>query len=199
MSYTVPSPIKTSLFYGLFLEAVPLLIAAKAQIEYIKRYHSVLLQLSTRRSRVSTKRRGRSSSSSRIIDELPLEIWDKIKQELLNSLLKECELDLLFKTYCRCCSTKKCSEPGVHSFPDDTFLWSWGNHMNDFEENYASRQYRCCEDCRGELDEFFENSEGLGTLGTALWKWKYGICKVRICSMYLPIHILILYSLHRIN
>lgn len=163
------SPIaQTSLFYGVFLETVPILIAAKAHVNFINQYQSVLLQLS------------RFSDTRRSMSEVPVELWDRIKSELKALELKEWELDLLAKTYCECCISGVCMYPEEHSLDEKGFE----EHIKPFGLSIEERMYRDCWDCRYDFGDYFR---GHALESGTTFKVTYG--PTEVCMLYLSLNL----------
>lgn len=152
---------ETSLFYGLFLESVPILIAVKAQMEFVNKYQSVLLQLS------------RFSNTTRSLSEVPVELWDRIRRELMKLLFKEIELALLSETYCSCCIERVCEHPDLHLITNAFHL----DHLKPLECGTEELIDRACFDCNDEFADFFRGSD------SSVWKESFGLTKV--CRMIL--------------
>lgn len=97
-------PVKSTLFYGLFVPIVNLLIATKSQSEFIKNYNLILLQL----IKFNGSNSACTTSNNQVLSRIPLEIWERIKDHLLNLILDEVEKSLADYLSCECCRTGEC-------------------------------------------------------------------------------------------
>lgn len=96
--YTVTS----TLFYGIFVEAVKLAIAVKAHSNLIDIYDAFISELTESRTHAG-------------LANIPLEIWQHIKDELKEALGIELKLDLVRFLACDCCRAGGCSDLDYHS------------------------------------------------------------------------------------
>lgn len=148
----------STLFFGIFVESASLLIAAKS-FASTRKYESVFLQL---------KRAVRSSDS--LYARVPLEVWDRIKDQLLELYLDHFTAQFIIRMSCNEC---------VHS--NDQRLDVIGA-MDDYEVSLpttlkAFREWSCC-DC-------LETAEHIGFYTELNWLQQNQFTLVRFDLTYL--------------
>lgn len=139
----------TKLFYGLFVDSGPLLLAAKTYA-YQQRLNLIISQLSTN-----------INNSTSVYYRVPSEIWNQIVDEVVQSKLHEFTVELIAKLSCQCCSE------GGHFWHDEGCSSEGDDHMKLLPQTWKEFRFRSCDGCTDRCFGVFDRAddwlEGFGS------------------------------------
>lgn len=142
----------STLFYGIFAEAIPLIIATQVYSELAIKLNPIIFQL-TRLNRPGSTAFSYSTNIKSIY-RVPLEIWENIRDKLSSILLLETETKFLFELSCSCCQFGVCEDPKDH---ESFYTFINTEHAISPPQTYEcfKNQFRRC--CFDSTVEHFRN------------------------------------------